>query len=373
MQPGVRSSTSSSGVRVRIDEPCAATRHRRRSRPARRPAERERAIADRRQDRVRRSRCRRAGLPVIEVSRLRQPEMGAADGRRRRGVRRHHAARRAPATPRWCRISPGSIGRDRRRRRPKSRSSPPRPRPSAARTSTRAIDESLRDLPRRSATRALDAGHARCAATCRPRSAARSKATSRRRRSPTSRPRCIDDGRASRWRSATRSASRIPGQVRGVLEAVAERACRSSASRCTSTTRAAPRSPTCSRRSTLGIATFDASAGGLGGCPYAPGATGNLATEDLIYMLDGLGIETGVDLASAGRGVALHRTARRAPARVPLLPGGYRRQLGGLSPVTAAGVGRAPLLHPRVELLIAPAVDHAGRAGIPASRACAMA
>ena len=46
----------------------------------------------------------------------------------------------------------------------------------------------------------------------------------------------------------------------------------------------------------LGVATFDAAAGGLGGCPYAPGATGNLATEDLIYALDGLGIETGVDL-----------------------------------------------------------------------------
>lgn len=48
----------------------------------------------------------------------------------------------------------------------------------------------------------------------------------------------------------------------------------------------------------LGIATFDASAGGLGGCPYAPGATGNLATEDLVYMLNGLGIETGIDLAA---------------------------------------------------------------------------
>jgi isopropylmalate/homocitrate/citramalate synthase len=47
----------------------------------------------------------------------------------------------------------------------------------------------------------------------------------------------------------------------------------------------------------LGIATFDASAGGLGGCPYAPGAAGNLATEDLLYLLHGLGIETGVDLA----------------------------------------------------------------------------
>jgi hydroxymethylglutaryl-CoA lyase len=46
----------------------------------------------------------------------------------------------------------------------------------------------------------------------------------------------------------------------------------------------------------LGITTFDASAGGLGGCPYAPGATGNLATEDLLYMLDGMGIETGVSI-----------------------------------------------------------------------------
>jgi hydroxymethylglutaryl-CoA lyase len=46
----------------------------------------------------------------------------------------------------------------------------------------------------------------------------------------------------------------------------------------------------------LGVATFDASSGGLGGCPYAPGATGNLATDDLVYMLDGLAIETGVEL-----------------------------------------------------------------------------
>jgi hydroxymethylglutaryl-CoA lyase len=45
-----------------------------------------------------------------------------------------------------------------------------------------------------------------------------------------------------------------------------------------------------------GVATFDSSCGGLGGCPYAPGATGNLATEDLVYMLDGLGVETGVRL-----------------------------------------------------------------------------
>ncbi len=46
----------------------------------------------------------------------------------------------------------------------------------------------------------------------------------------------------------------------------------------------------------LGVTVFDASVAGLGGCPYAPGASGNLATEDLLYMLDGLGIETGVRL-----------------------------------------------------------------------------
>jgi isopropylmalate/homocitrate/citramalate synthase len=80
----------------------------------------------------------------------------------------------------------------------------------------------------------------------------------------------------------------------------------------------------------LGIATFDASAGGLGGCPYAPGATGNLATEDLIYMLDGLGIETGVNLDAvmlASARIAEHvghppasryfRAARAARASTP--------------------------------------------------------
>ncbi len=53
----------------------------------------------------------------------------------------------------------------------------------------------------------------------------------------------------------------------------------------------------------LGVATLDSSVAGLGGCPYAQGASGNVASEDLLYMLDGLGIETGVDLkalAAAG-------------------------------------------------------------------------
>ena len=48
----------------------------------------------------------------------------------------------------------------------------------------------------------------------------------------------------------------------------------------------------------LGVATFDASVAGLGGCPYAKGATGNVATEDVLYLLDGLGIATGVDMTA---------------------------------------------------------------------------
>jgi hydroxymethylglutaryl-CoA lyase len=67
----------------------------------------------------------------------------------------------------------------------------------------------------------------------------------------------------------------------------------------------------------LGVSIVDSSAGGLGGCPYAPGASGNLATEDLLYMLHGMGIETGVDLAkvaAASRAIAL-RLGRELPSR----------------------------------------------------------
>jgi hydroxymethylglutaryl-CoA lyase len=48
----------------------------------------------------------------------------------------------------------------------------------------------------------------------------------------------------------------------------------------------------------LGVADFDASVGGLGGCPYAPGATGNIATEELVYMVEDMGVDTGIDLAA---------------------------------------------------------------------------
>jgi len=66
-----------------------------------------------------------------------------------------------------------------------------------------------------------------------------------------------------------------------------------------------------------GITTFDSSIGGLGGCPYAPGASGNLATEDLVYMLHGMGYETGVDqalLVEAGA-LAQRLVGRRLPGK----------------------------------------------------------
>ena len=83
-----------------------------------------------------------------------------------------------------------------------------------------------------------------------------------------------------------------------------------------------------------GVTTFDASAGGLGGCPYAPGATGNLATEDLVYMLDGLGIDTGVRLAGVIEASRLiePRVGHPLPSRVyraavaPRPPGPHRNE-----------------------------------------------
>ena len=68
----------------------------------------------------------------------------------------------------------------------------------------------------------------------------------------------------------------------------------------------------------LGLRDFDASVAGIGGCPYAPGAAGNLATEDLVYMLSGMGVATGVDLnllIEAGR-VAETAIGRHLPGKV---------------------------------------------------------
>ena len=65
-----------------------------------------------------------------------------------------------------------------------------------------------------------------------------------------------------------------------------------------------------------GVATFDCSVAGLGGCPYAKGATGNVATEDVLYLLHGLGIETGVDMTQLRARRPVHLRLSRAPAGV---------------------------------------------------------
>jgi len=80
-----------------------------------------------------------------------------------------------------------------------------------------------------------------------------------------------------------------------------------------------------------GLTTFDASVGGLGGCPYAPGAAGNLATEDLVYMLHGMGYETGVDwplLIAAGE-LAQKLVGHRLPGKALQAEIGSRTLLAG--------------------------------------------
>ncbi|MCP2169985.1 hydroxymethylglutaryl-CoA lyase [Goodfellowiella coeruleoviolacea] len=76
----------------------------------------------------------------------------------------------------------------------------------------------------------------------------------------------------------------------------------------------------------LGVSNVDSSAGGLGGCPYAESATGNLATEDLVWMLDGLGIQHGVDLDALVRTSVwmAERLGRPSPSRVVRALGGGR-------------------------------------------------
>ena len=65
----------------------------------------------------------------------------------------------------------------------------------------------------------------------------------------------------------------------------------------------------------LGYRAFDSSAGGLGGCPYAPGAGGNLATEDLVYLLEQSGIQTGVDPVKLARAsLPILKLLGRAPS-----------------------------------------------------------
>jgi isopropylmalate/homocitrate/citramalate synthase len=83
-----------------------------------------------------------------------------------------------------------------------------------------------------------------------------------------------------------------------------------------------------------GVRCFDASTGGTGGCPYAPGAAGNLATEDLVYLLDGLGHDHGVDLAGVLEAAAFISRTLGRPLATKV------GQAGGWDPVTGQPVAR---------------------------------
>ena len=69
-----------------------------------------------------------------------------------------------------------------------------------------------------------------------------------------------------------------------------------------------------------GVRTFDASLGGLGGCPYAPGASGNVVTEDLVFMFEAMGVRTGIDID------------RLIAARTPLMTGLPGEPVYGMTP-----------------------------------------
>ena len=77
----------------------------------------------------------------------------------------------------------------------------------------------------------------------------------------------------------------------------------------------------------VGVRTFDASLGGLGGCPYAPGATGNVVTEDLVFMFEAMGLRTGVD------------PAKLIAARLPLMAGIPGEPLYGMTPLAGLPKG----------------------------------
>jgi hydroxymethylglutaryl-CoA lyase len=85
----------------------------------------------------------------------------------------------------------------------------------------------------------------------------------------------------------------------------------------------------------VGVRCFDSSTGGTGGCPYAPGAAGNLATEDLVYLLDAIGLEHGVELDGVLRAARFIADALGKPLATKV------GQAGGWDPATGQPTGRA--------------------------------
>ena len=115
-----------------------------------------------------------------------------------------------------------------------------------------------------------------------------------------------------------------PGAVRDAVRAGACRSPATASGAATSTTRAASRWPTSTPRCEVGVARFDATLAGIGGCPHAPGASGNASSEDLAFMLASMGIETGIDIdellalrAKVAGWLERRDAARHAVARRP--------------------------------------------------------
>lgn len=97
-----------------------------------------------------------------------------------------------------------------------------------------------------------------------------------------------------------------------------------------------------------GVTTFDASQGGIGGCPYAPGATGNIVTEDMVYLLESMGVDTGIDLDALVAARAILRDALPGEAIYGHVPDagvhkGFRyADPSRGSPAAATGIGACP-------------------------------
>ena len=94
-----------------------------------------------------------------------------------------------------------------------------------------------------------------------------------------------------------------------------------------------------------GVTEFDASVGGLGGCPYAPGATGNVATEEVVHMLHDMGIDTGIDLDGLIEAAELAQriVGRELPSGV--LRAGPRTRLISVVSPTSRDAGQCTLYH----------------------------
>ena len=256
-----------------------------------------------------------AGLPIVEATSFVHPKWVPAARRRRR------ADGRCSATPAASMpvLVPNERGLDRALELglPAHRDlRVARPRRSRSATSTAASTSSSRCSSRPCAGPATPGSTS--APTSRCASATRGRARSRSSRSSPSASGSSTSAPASSA-SATPSASAPPATSSALLGGFVDAGHGRRPARDALPRHLRPGARQHARRAaSTGITTFDASAGGLGGCPYAESATGNLATEDLVWMLRGLGIETGVDLEQAGRDQRLDgRRSSGGPARRP--------------------------------------------------------